>query len=67
MIFLAASCLLVTYQAGNKMVDNYGVYTDTSHNLYIADAEPSADTVPAGLTLQPGEITAAIKSSGICG
>ncbi|KAL3448290.1 L-Arabinitol 4-dehydrogenase [Aspergillus insuetus] len=49
------------------MAVNRGVYTDPSHSLYIADAEPSADTIQAGSTLQPGEITVAIKSSGICG
>lgn len=46
---------------------NCGVYTDPAHNLYVADAEPAAGTVPSGSTLQPGEVTIAIKSSGICG
>ncbi|KAJ6083120.1 hypothetical protein N7467_007255 [Penicillium canescens] len=46
---------------------NIGVYTDPSHNLYVAAAEPSLEEVKSGSTLQPGEITVAIKSSGICG
>ncbi|KKY16589.1 putative xylitol dehydrogenase [Diplodia seriata] len=46
---------------------NIGVYTDPSHNLYIADAAPSLEDVKSGATLQPGEVTIAIKSSGICG
>ncbi|GLA26498.1 L-Arabinitol 4-dehydrogenase [Aspergillus phoenicis ATCC 13157] len=49
------------------MSTNRGVFTDTAHGLYIADAAPAAETVPSGSTLQPGEVTVAIKSSGICG
>jgi L-iditol 2-dehydrogenase len=49
------------------MAVNRGVYIDPSHNLYIADAEPPASTIQAGSTLKSGEITVAIKSSGICG
>ena len=49
------------------MSTNRGVYTNTSHDLYVADAEPLADTILSGSTLEPGEVTVAIKSSGICG
>ncbi|KAL1903575.1 L-arabinitol 4-dehydrogenase [Sporothrix stenoceras] len=46
---------------------NIGVYTNTSHDLWIAPAEPSLETVKAGEGLKPGEVTVAIRSTGICG
>jgi L-iditol 2-dehydrogenase len=46
---------------------NIGVYTDPDHKLYIADAKPSLDEVLDGSSLEPGEVTVAIKCSGICG
>ncbi|KAJ5348525.1 uncharacterized protein N7506_001778 [Penicillium brevicompactum] len=46
---------------------NRGVYTDLTHNIYIDTAQPAAHLVPSGSTLEPGEVTVAIKSSGICG
>lgn len=46
---------------------NVGVYTDPEHNLYIADAKPSLEQVLDGSSLEPGEVTVAIKCSGICG
>ncbi|WPG98825.1 putative L-Arabinitol 4-dehydrogenase [Acrodontium crateriforme] len=46
---------------------NIGVYTNPSHDLWIADAAPSQQDVEKGEGLQPGEITVAIKSTGICG
>lgn len=46
---------------------NVGVYTDPEHNLYIADAEPSLKQVLDGSSLENGEVTVAIKCSGICG
>lgn len=56
-----------TTLSSHKMSINLGVYTDPAHNLYVADAEPAAGTVLSGSALQPGEVTIAIKSSGICG
>lgn len=46
---------------------NIGVYTNTSHDLWIAPAEPSLETVQAAQGLKPGEVTVAIRSTGICG
>lgn len=46
---------------------NIGVYTNTSHDLWIAPAEPSLETVQAAQGLKPGEVTIAIRSTGICG
>ena len=48
-------------------VPNVGVSTDPDHQLYIADAKPSLDEVLSGSSLEPGEVTVAIKCSGICG
>lgn len=46
---------------------NIGVYTDPQHNLYIADASPSAEDVQSGDALEHGEVTIQIRSTGICG
>ncbi|CAK7242609.1 MAG: L-arabinitol 4-dehydrogenase [Sporothrix thermara] len=46
---------------------NIGVYTNTGHDLWIAPAEPSLEEVQAGKGLKPGEVTVAIRSTGICG
>ena len=46
---------------------NIGVYTNPAHDLWVAEASPSKEEVEKGESLQPGEITIAIKSTGICG
>lgn len=46
---------------------NIGVYTNPAHDLWVADASPSQEEVESGSALAPGEITVAIKSTGICG
>ena len=46
---------------------NIGVYTNPAHDLWIADALPKKEEVETGEGLQPGEVTVAIKSTGICG
>lgn len=46
---------------------NIGVYTNPAHDLWLADASPSLEQVHSGETLQHGEVTVAIKSTGICG
>ena len=46
---------------------NIGVYTNPAHDLWIADALPKKEEVENGESLQPGEVTVAIKSTGICG
>ena len=46
---------------------NIGVYTNPAHDLWVADAVPTQDEVEKGESLKPGEVTVAIKSTGICG
>lgn len=46
---------------------NIGLYTDPWHHLYVADAAPSCEEVRSGATLEHGEVTIAVKSTGICG
>ena len=46
---------------------NIGVYTDPEHKLWVAEAEPSLETVQAGGDLKEGEVLLNIKSTGICG
>lgn len=46
---------------------NIGVYTNPAHDLWVADAVPSKEEVEKGESLKPGEVTIAIKSTGICG
>lgn len=46
---------------------NIGVYTNPAHDLWIADALPRSEQIEKGEDLKPGEITVAIKSTGICG
>ena len=46
---------------------NIGVYTNPDHKLWVAQAEPSLESVESGDGLKLGEVTVGIKSSGICG
>ena len=46
---------------------NIGVYTNPAHNLWIGSAEPAWENVESGEGLKEGEVTIAIKSTGICG
>ncbi|QIW97546.1 hypothetical protein AMS68_003064 [Peltaster fructicola] len=46
---------------------NIGVYTNPAHDLWVADALPKQEGIEQGADLAPGEITVAIKSTGICG
>lgn len=46
---------------------NIGVYTNPQHELWVAEAQPSLETVQRGEGLKEGEVTIAIKSTGICG
>jgi L-iditol 2-dehydrogenase len=51
----------------SKSKANIGVYTNPGHDLWVAEAEPSTEDVLSGSSLLPGEVTVAIKSTGICG
>lgn len=46
---------------------NIGVYTNPGHDLWVAEAEPTKEQVENGEALREGEVTVAIKSTGICG
>lgn len=46
---------------------NIGVYTNPAHDLWVDEALPSKEEVENGESLKPGEVTVAIKSTGICG
>lgn len=61
-----ASTTTVTTTATSSKA-NIGVYTNPAHDLWVADALPSQADVEKGEGLQPGEVTVAIKSTGICG
>ncbi len=47
--------------------ENVAVYTDPSHDLYVAPAKPDLDAVKKGERLQDGEVSVGIRSTGICG
>lgn len=46
---------------------NIGVYTNPEHDLWVAEAEPSLESIKKGDCLNVGEVTIGIKSTGICG
>lgn len=47
---------------------NIGVYTNPAHDLWVTEAEPTLESVQkGGADLQPGQVTVAIRSTGICG
>jgi L-iditol 2-dehydrogenase len=46
---------------------NIGVYTNPQHDLWVAEASPSLESIEKGDSLKPGEVTIGIKSTGICG
>ena len=48
-------------------MENIGVYTNPEHYLWVAETSPSQKEVENGEALKEGEITVAVKSTGICG
>lgn len=53
--------------AAISLKPNIGVFTNPKHDLWISEAEPSIDAVKSGADLKPGEVTIAVRSTGICG
>jgi L-iditol 2-dehydrogenase len=51
----------------SQLKPNIGVYTNPAHDLWITEAEPSAESAKSGADLKHGEVTIAIRSTGICG
>lgn len=62
-----ADCGIADSDSKSSLKPNIGVYTNPNHDLWIRDAEPTAESVAAGSDLKPGEVTIAIRSTGICG
>jgi L-iditol 2-dehydrogenase len=52
---------------GKSLKPNIGVFTNPKHDLWVSETTPSADSVKSGEDLKPGEVTVAIRSTGICG
>ncbi|KAI1631646.1 GroES-like protein [Biscogniauxia mediterranea] len=46
---------------------NIGIFTNPKHDLWISEAEPTLESVQKGDDLKPGQVTIAVKSTGICG
>lgn len=46
---------------------NIGVYCNPDHKLWVEESGPSVDEVRSGQSLKEGQVTIAIKSTGICG
>jgi len=46
---------------------NIGVYCNPEHKLWVEESGPSVEEVKSGQALKEGEVTIAIKSTGICG
>jgi L-iditol 2-dehydrogenase len=46
---------------------NIGVYTNPGHDLWINETGPSVEEVQKGEGLKEGQVTIAIRSTGICG
>ncbi|KAL2756737.1 hypothetical protein ACRALDRAFT_1075582 [Sodiomyces alcalophilus JCM 7366] len=46
---------------------NIGVFTNPKHDLWITEAEPTLEQVQSGESLKEGEVTVAVRSTGICG
>lgn len=57
----------VSKPSANVTKPNIGVYTNPAHDLWINEAEPSLASVQSGADLKEGEVTVAIRSTGICG
>ncbi|KAL8896467.1 MAG: hypothetical protein Q9207_007689 [Kuettlingeria erythrocarpa] len=47
--------------------ENIGVYCNEKHDLWVKKSGPTVDDVKSGQALKEGEVTIAIKSTGICG
>lgn len=46
---------------------NIGVFTNPKHDLWVSDARPTLESVQKGEELKKGQVTVAIRSTGICG
>lgn len=46
---------------------NIGVFTNPQHDLWINEVTPTLESVKTGEQLKAGEVTIAVRSTGICG
>ena len=46
---------------------NVGVFTDPTHRLWVAEAEPKLEALQKDQELKVDEVTIGIHSTGICG
>lgn len=60
-------CLATPAAMPSAGKENIGVYCNPSHDLWVKESGPSVDEVKSGQALKEGEVTIAIKSTGICG
>jgi len=64
---LLATSFSQTDRISRNPTANIGVYTNPAHELWVGEAEPAYETITGGDPLKHGEVTVAIKSTGICG
>ncbi|KAL8930420.1 MAG: hypothetical protein Q9208_000604 [Pyrenodesmia sp. 3 TL-2023] len=60
-------CLATPAAMPSASKENIGVYCNEKHDLWVKESGPSAQDVKSGSALKEGEVTIAIKSTGICG
>jgi L-iditol 2-dehydrogenase len=54
--------------AGTKATKkNIGIFTNPQHDLWISESTPTLESVQKGEELREGQVTIAIRSTGICG
>lgn len=66
---MSPSALNGTHAAPDAKVSkaNIGIYTNPGHDLWISDALPTLESVQNGEDLKEGQVTIAVRSTGICG
>lgn len=60
-------CLATPAAMPSASKENIGVYCNPTHDLWVKESGPSVEEVKSGQALKEGEVTIAIKSTGICG
>jgi len=53
--------------AAKAFKTNIAVYTNPQHDLWIGEATPTLQSVQNAEDLKEGQVTVAIRSTGICG
>ncbi|KAJ6014712.1 L-arabinitol 4-dehydrogenase [Penicillium herquei] len=51
----------------SELQPNIGLHIDPAHNIWLYNAFPIVEDIRTGTGLENGEVTVAIKSTGICG